>query len=88
MHVVIIVAAGTRTVGLLVDTVSDIISVDPKAIRPVPEMGLPKEDQFLDGLVALENRMVTLVSLSGLFDKPTDSARRIHTGELAAAIAA
>jgi Chemotaxis signal transduction protein len=88
MHVVIIVAAGTRTVGLLVDTVSDIISVDPKAIRPVPEMGLPKEDQFLDGLVALENRMVTLVSLSGLFDKPTDSVRRNHTGELAAAIAA
>ena len=33
MHVVIIVAAGTRTIGLLVDTVSDIISVDPKAIR-------------------------------------------------------
>ena len=67
MHVVIIVAAGTRTIGLLVDTVSDIISVDPKAIRPVPEMGLPTDDQFLDGLVALDDRMVTLVSLAGLF---------------------
>jgi purine-binding chemotaxis protein CheW len=67
MHVVIIVATGTRTIGLLVDTVSDIISVDPKAIRPVPEMGLPSEDQFLEGLVAMENRMVTLVSLAGLF---------------------
>jgi purine-binding chemotaxis protein CheW len=70
MHVVIIVAAGTRTIGLLVDTVSDIISVDPKAIRPVPEMGLPTDDQFLDGLVALEDRMVTLVSLAGLFGNP------------------
>jgi purine-binding chemotaxis protein CheW len=70
MHVVIIVAAGTRTIGLLVDTVSDIISVDPKAIRAVPEMGLPTDDQFLDGLVALEDRMVTLVSLSGLFGHP------------------
>lgn len=68
MHVVIIVAAGTRTIGLLVDTVSDIISVDPKAIRPVPEMGLPSEEQFLEGLVAMESRMVTLVSLAGLFD--------------------
>jgi purine-binding chemotaxis protein CheW len=67
MHVVIIVAAGTRTVGLLVDTVSDIISIDPKAIRPVPEMGLPAEDQFLEGLVAMDDRMVTLVSLTGLF---------------------
>jgi purine-binding chemotaxis protein CheW len=69
MHVVIIVAAGTRTIGLLVDTVSDIISVDPKAIRPVPEMGLPIDDQFLDGLVALDERMVTLVSLAGLFSQ-------------------
>jgi purine-binding chemotaxis protein CheW len=75
MHVVIIVAAGTRTVGLLVDTVSDIISVDPKAIRPVPEMGLPAEDQYLDGLVAIEGRMVTLVSLGGLFGISTDQAR-------------
>lgn len=68
MHVVIIVATGKRTIGLLVDTVSDIISVDPKAIRPVPEMGLPSDEQFLEGLVAMDNRMVTLVSLAGLFD--------------------
>ncbi|WP_315782024.1 MULTISPECIES: chemotaxis protein CheW [unclassified Bradyrhizobium] len=76
MHVVIIVAAGTRTVGLLVDTVSDIISVDPKEIREVPDMGMPVEDQFLEGLVAIENRMVTLVSLSGLFGISADSANR------------
>ena len=81
MHVVIIVAAGTRTVGLLVDTVSDIISVNPKAIRPVPEMGLPTEDQFLEGLVAIENRMVTLVSLAGLFGKSAESAKSNFAGE-------
>lgn len=75
MHVVIIVAAGSRTVGLLVDTVSDIISVDPKAIRPVPEMGLPSEDQYLDGLVAIEQRMVTLVSLAGLFGMAPEAKR-------------
>jgi purine-binding chemotaxis protein CheW len=83
MHVVIIVAAGTRTVGLLVDTVSDIISIDPKAIRPVPEMGLPTEDQFLEGLVAIENRMVTLVSLAGLFGNHADVAKRHFKNELA-----
>jgi purine-binding chemotaxis protein CheW len=82
MHVVIIVATGSRTVGLLVDTVSDIISIDPKAIRPIPEMGLPTEDQFLEGLVAIENRMVTLVSLAGLFGKPSDSAKRNFTSDL------
>ncbi|WP_257169953.1 chemotaxis protein CheW [Bradyrhizobium sp. SRS-191] len=76
MHVVIIVAAGTRTVGLLVDTVSDIISVDPKQIRDVPDMGVPIEDQFLEGLVAIQERMVTLVSLSGLFGMSAESVKR------------
>lgn len=79
MHVVIIVAAGTRTVGLLVDTVSDIISVDPKEIRDVPDMGMPTEDQFLEGLVAIENRMVTLVSLAGLFGMSPGSTKRTAT---------
>jgi purine-binding chemotaxis protein CheW len=84
MHVVIIVATGTRTIGLLVDTVSDIISVDPKAIRPVPELGLPTQDQFIDGLVALEDRMVTLVSLTGLFAHHAREPSR-NGGEPAAA---
>ena len=84
MHVVIIVAAGTRTIGLLVDTVSDIISVDPKAIRPVPEMGLPSEEKFLEGLVAMDNRMVTLVSLAGLFDANVTSSKRNEISEIGA----
>lgn len=66
MHVVIIVKTGERTNGLLVDAVSDIISVKPGAVRPVPEMGILAEENFLDGLVALDQRMVTLVSLERL----------------------
>ena len=72
MHVVIIVITGTRTTGLLVDAVSDIISVEPGIIRPVPQMDLPTEESFLEGLVALDDRMVTLVSLDGLIG-PVDA---------------
>jgi purine-binding chemotaxis protein CheW len=67
MHVVIIVHTRGKTIGLLVDAVSDIITIEPAAIRPVPEMGLPTDDRFLDGLVAHGERMVTLISLNGLF---------------------
>lgn len=66
MHVVIIVTTGARTTGLLVDAVSDIISVEPGSVRPVPPMGTPIEDSFLEGLVPIGERMVTLVSLDGL----------------------
>src|ERR1700753_750259 len=75
MHVVIIVAAGSRIVGLLADTVSDIISVEPDAIRPVPDMDVPSGEQYLDGLVAIEGRMVTLVSLAGLFGRPVEKSK-------------
>jgi purine-binding chemotaxis protein CheW len=66
MHVVIIINTGARTTGLLVDAVSDIISVAPEAIRPVPEMGGGGQESLLTGLVALDDRMVSLVSLAGL----------------------
>ncbi len=67
-HVVIIVSIETRIVGLLVDAVSGIIAVSQEKIRPVPDLGLPRDDSFLEGLVApSSDRMVTLVSLKNLF---------------------
>ena len=73
-HVVIIVHTKGKTIGLLVDAVSDIITIQPDAIRPVPEMGLPTDDRFLDGLVAHGDRMVTLISLNGLFTHINEAA--------------
>lgn len=66
MHVVIIVTTAERISGLLVDTVSDIVAVPPEAVRPVPPMGAGEEAGLLDGLVAIGDRMVTLVSLDRL----------------------
>jgi len=77
MHVVIIVDAGTRTVGLLVDAVSDIIAVEPEAVRPVPDVDLAADENLLQGLVPLDDRMVTLVSLDGLFGRGNVPAEAI-----------
>ena len=66
MHVVIIITIGTRTTGLLVDAVSDIISVTPDAVRPIPDMGAGVRENLLAGLVAMSDRMVSLVSLDFL----------------------
>jgi len=65
-HVVIIVNTGRETVGLLADTVSDIIAVERQAIRPIPESVAMAQESVLEGLVILKDRMVTLVSLVGL----------------------
>lgn len=79
LHVIVIVSLRSKTVGLLVDAVSDIISIEPEAIRPVPDMGLKTDDRCLDGLVSIQDRMVTLVSLDGLFASLTNQGGRDET---------
>lgn len=66
MHVVIIVTTGTRMTGLLVDTVSDILSINQSDIRDVPQLGSSVDEDLLVGLFAQEDRMVTLISLEGV----------------------
>lgn len=68
MHVVVIIQCGARTAGLLVDAVSDIITVGSDEVRPVPEVGAGAPESLLTGLVPLERGMVALVSLESLLN--------------------
>lgn len=67
-HVVIMVEIDGRTVGLLVDAISDILAIDPADIQPPPTEALNIDIQYLDGLVASGDRMVALVNVDRLFD--------------------
>lgn len=67
-NVVIIIAVGERNIGLLVDSVSDILTVNNDEIKPAPEMELQADADYIDGLISLENRMVVLLSESRLFN--------------------
>lgn len=66
-HVVVIVWIGSKTVGILVDAVSDIISVPTNDIRPVPNGQSPGDANVLSGLVNMGNEMVALLDLNILF---------------------
>lgn len=66
-HVVIIVSVADRIVGLLVDAVSDIVTVDSGEIRPVPEMERSVAAEFLAGIITVNDSMVVLLSLDQLF---------------------
>jgi purine-binding chemotaxis protein CheW len=62
VHVVIVVAINSRIVGILVDTVSDIVAVATTEIRPVPEIGGAEMQECLDGLIAQGEQMIALVA--------------------------
>ncbi|MEQ1789259.1 MAG: chemotaxis protein CheW [Rickettsiales bacterium] len=69
-HVVIILAIGARNIGLLVDTVSDILDASAEQIKPAPTSGgdTQVDADYISGLISLEERMVILLDVEHLFD--------------------
>ena len=67
-HVVVIVQSASRTAGILVDAVSDILAVSSSEIRPVPEIGSAVPLRLLSGLVPREQGMVAIIALDILLD--------------------
>ncbi|SDS01604.1 chemotaxis protein CheW [Pseudomonas oryzae] len=61
--VVIVVNVSGRVVGVVVDGVSDVLSLTPEQIKPAPEFGLSLSSDYLSGLASLEDRMLVLVDI-------------------------
>lgn len=67
-HVVVIAWVGDQTIGILVDAVSDIITVDCEEIRAVPPNTASSDEiSSISGLVSNDDEMVALIDLDVLF---------------------
>ena len=64
--VVIILNLGGRVMGMVVDSVSDVITLKPEQIKPAPSMGSVLDTEYLMGLGTLDERMLILVDLDRL----------------------
>ncbi|HXQ16339.1 MAG TPA: chemotaxis protein CheW [Caulobacteraceae bacterium] len=62
-HVIIVAQIGAQQVGLLVDAVSDILTVTDAMVQPTPEVASDTAKAFVRGLIALEGRMISLIGL-------------------------
>ena len=65
-NVIIVVETDTRSLGLLVDAVSDILTVGVSDIQPVPDVVSHQENQYVNGIVVIDGRMVTLLGMEKL----------------------
>ena len=61
--VIIVVHAGARLVGLLVDAVSEILAADLAAVQPTPNVGCDKVGRFVRGIIAQEDRMISWIAI-------------------------
>lgn len=65
-HVIIVVRIGSQLHGLIVDAVSDIVSVDPANLQPMPEEAGSGADAFVDGVVVVGDRLILQLDLARL----------------------
>ena len=56
----------SRVMGMVVDSVSDVITLSPEQIKPAPEMGAVLDTDYLIGLGTLDERMLILVDIDKL----------------------
>ncbi|HCL65165.1 MAG TPA: chemotaxis protein CheW [Rhizobium sp.] len=73
-HVIIVAQVNHRVVGLLVDAVSDILTVTDESIQPTPEISSEQEKQYARGILAIDKRMICLIELDGLFPEAESEA--------------
>lgn len=64
--IVIVIQIHDRLVGIVVDGVSDVVSLSEQERRPPPEFGVGFDSRFLVGLAKLQERMVILVNIEAL----------------------
>ena len=62
-NVIIVADIGGQVVGLLVDAVSDILTVTDDVIQPTPDVASDTAKTFVRGLIAMEGRMISLIGL-------------------------
>lgn len=72
-HVIIVVTSGSHTTGVLVEAVSDIITLSAADIQPPPDIMQSGDDHHIEGIAVLDGRMVTLLATSHL-TATTDTA--------------
>ena len=64
--VVIVLNIGNRVMGMVVDAVSDVITLTPEQLRPVPEFNSAIESDHLLAIGAVGDRMLILVDIEKL----------------------
>ena len=64
--VVIILNVAGRMIGMVVDSVSDVLTLSGEQVKPAPEFGAALDTQYIIGLGAVEDRMLILVDIEKL----------------------
>lgn len=61
---IVVIALGKTKVGMIVDAVSEVLSVTEEAIEPPPPMVSSVDTTFITGIAKIDSKLVILLDLS------------------------
>ncbi len=64
---IVVAEIGDNIIGLVVDRVSDILSIGSDQIQPVPDLGRTFDPAFSHGIIPLDHGMVCFLNLDHMF---------------------
>ncbi len=65
-HAILVVEVGQQILGLLVEGVSEILTIAEDLIQPTPDIASDLAKQFVHGIIAVDGRMISLIALSAI----------------------
>jgi purine-binding chemotaxis protein CheW len=82
--VIIVVMVGTRVVGVVVDAVTDVLSLTRNDLQPPPELGAAVDTSFIRGIAKTAERLVIVLdaeaALSDALEASIDAPRAERAG--------
>ena len=64
--VVIVLNINNHTIGMVVDSVSDVVTLTPDQIKPAPDLGATVSGEYLRGLGTVGERMLIMLDIDKL----------------------
>lgn len=64
--VIVILSIRGRIVGVVVDSVSDVLGFQPEDIKEAPQLGAAIKTDYIEGLVTIDERMLIIVNIEKL----------------------
>ncbi|MBO9883161.1 MULTISPECIES: chemotaxis protein CheW [Xanthomonas] len=81
--VMIVLNVENRVVGIVVDSVSDVIPLNQEQIRPTPEFGAAVDTRFISGIGTQDDKMLILLDIETLLDSAEFGQQHAHVDEAA-----
>lgn len=79
--IVIVLHIHNRIVGIVVDGVSDVVSLQKEELRPPPDFGVAFDSRYLLGLTTINEQMIILVDINELISSEEMGLFNVNQGD-------